>query len=75
MATGTLKMWKAERGFGFILDDAAGTVCGLAGSENRAGPPGAWQRQDGLSVPPTLGPFLSNREHFHRQDTPRFMRA
>jgi len=24
MATGTLKMWKAERGFGFILDDAGG---------------------------------------------------
>jgi hypothetical protein len=29
----------------------------------------------GLSVPLTLGPFLSKREHFHRQDTPRFMRA
>jgi len=24
MATGTLKMWKAERGFGFILNDAGG---------------------------------------------------
>ena len=24
MATGTLKMWKAERGFGFILHDAGG---------------------------------------------------
>jgi CspA family cold shock protein len=24
MATGTLKMWKAERGFGFIQDDAGG---------------------------------------------------
>jgi len=24
MATGTLKMWKTERGFGFILDDAGG---------------------------------------------------
>jgi CspA family cold shock protein len=24
MATGTLKMWNADRGFGFITDDAAG---------------------------------------------------
>jgi cold shock protein len=24
MATGTLKMWKAERGFGFILNDVGG---------------------------------------------------
>jgi cold shock protein len=24
MATGTLKMWNAERGFGFIADDAGG---------------------------------------------------
>ena len=24
MASGTLKMWKAERGFGFILNDAGG---------------------------------------------------
>jgi CspA family cold shock protein len=24
MATGTLKMWKADRGFGFIKDDAGG---------------------------------------------------
>ena len=24
MATGTLKMWKADRGFGFIVDDAGG---------------------------------------------------
>jgi len=24
MATGTLKMWKAERGFGFIQDDTGG---------------------------------------------------
>jgi cold shock protein len=25
MATGALKMWNAERGFGFIADDAGGT--------------------------------------------------
>jgi cold shock protein len=24
MATGTLKMWKADRGFGFIKDDSGG---------------------------------------------------
>jgi CspA family cold shock protein len=24
MATGTLKMWNVERGFGFIVDDAGG---------------------------------------------------
>jgi CspA family cold shock protein len=24
MATGTLKMWNAERGFGFIADDSGG---------------------------------------------------
>jgi CspA family cold shock protein len=24
MATGTLKMWNAERGYGFIVDDAGG---------------------------------------------------
>jgi len=42
MATGTLKMWKAERGFGFIQDDAGGPDmflpsprCNSAGIDHR----------------------------------------
>ena len=27
MATGTLKMWNADRGFGFIKDDSGGSAC------------------------------------------------